>query len=80
MDPLIESLADLYEVALPSGAAHQWATLEAEKAEALAWVGWPDNVYDLLDKVPARTGQIHDDACFTRHAPCLAARIHDLMP
>lgn len=88
---LAESLAELYEVALPSGAAHHRATFEAERDDVLAYgaelaplgmnratANFLDDMWALLADVPEPTGKVHDEKCFTRHAPCLAARIHDL--
>jgi hypothetical protein len=74
------TLADLYAVALPSGAAHRRAAADAATAEALGWAGWPDAVRAVLAEVPEPTGQIHDGGCWKRHAPCLASKLLDLMP
>ena len=82
-----ETLAELYAVALPSGAAHRRATADAAMAEALERAGWPDDpwtplddVRDVLGEVPEPTGRVHDDNCWKRHAPCLASKLLDLMP
>jgi hypothetical protein len=87
-----EDLAELYAVALPSGAAIMREFADAEHRDLIAdaadnrdyWDGFDDEsaiqeIGKVLKKVSARTGKDHTDTCWKTHAPCLTLRINAII-
>lgn len=87
-----ETLADLFEVAIPSGAATMRSLADEENRELIAdaadyrdfWDGFDDDavaaeIGKVLRKVNARTGENHNPDCWKAHAPCLALKLNALI-
>lgn len=69
-------LAELAEALHLPGAAHLRESAGVELLDALDAASELDNIYELLDRVPAgAVSAKHSDTCWQRHARCLADRI-----
>jgi hypothetical protein len=69
-------LAELYAVALPSGAALHRERAEEEQADEIEALRNADAaldlVYEAISGIEDPKGDKHNETCRYRHAPCLA--------